>query len=390
MKIIIGISGGIAAYKSCELVRLLQKAGHEVRAIMTEGAKQFIHLNTFAALTKDHAYDSVFSQKHNAMLHIELAKWADLIIVAPATANIISKLSYGTGDDLLTTVCLATNAACYIAPAMNCQMWNKPATQRNIKQLSSDGYHVLPTEEGEQACGDIGFGRMLEPEKIMQHVLLRSNKLKGTTVIITAGPTIEKLDPVRYLSNFSSGKMGYALASAYCAQGATVHLISGPTQLNPPADCIIHPVTTAKEMLETVKDKIINADIFIAAAAVADYTPLFHEQKIKKSDEHLTLKLEKTIDILSHVTTHHPETFSVGFCAETNDLIDNAKKKLKAKKCNVIIANQIQQDGYPFNCDSNKLHFITKEKMIALPENSKTALAYLLADEIMAELTLLF
>lgn len=385
MKIIIGVSGGIAAYKSCELVRLLQKAGHEVRAIMTEGAKQFIHLNTFAALTKDHAYDSVFSQEHNAMLHIELAKWADLIIIAPATANIISKLSYGIGDDLLTTACLATNAACYIAPAMNCQMWDKPATQRNIKQLINDGFHILPTEEGKQACGDVGFGRMLEPEKIVQHVLLRSNKLKGTTVVITAGSTIEKLDPVRYLSNFSSGKMGYALASAYCAQGATVYLISGPTQCTPPPGCIVHMITTAKDMLEAVKNKVAWADIFIAAAAVADYAPQFNEQKIKKSDEHLTLTLKRTTDILSYVTTHHPETFSVGFCAETNNLIENAKKKLSAKKCNVIIANQIQQDGYPFNHDSNQLSFITNNKTLAFPENSKDALAYLLIDKIMTE-----
>lgn len=376
LNIIVGVTGGIACYKSCELVRLLQKAGHHVKVIMTENAKQFVQLNTFAALTQNQTYDDMFTDPDDAMPHISLAKWADVIVIAPATATTITRLATGSADNLLASVCLASNATLYIAPAMNKVMWEKPMTQKNIATLTSYGYTIFSPEEGEQACGDVGAGRMLEPEQICKQISCPSQLLSGLNILITAGPTQEKMDPVRYISNFSSGKMGYALAAACQQQGANVHLISGPTELTPPAHCTLSRVTTAEEMLDAVMDSIKPADIFISAAAIADYKPVFSPSKIKKSAKHLTIELTKTTDILSAVTASHADVFAVGFCAETENLIDFAKQKLTAKKLHAIVANKISDKGYPFGEDSNELTYINHTDEITLPTDTKINLAH--------------
>lgn len=391
MNIIIGISGGIATYKICDLARLLSKSGHTVKVIMTENAKKFVSPITFSALTGNKTYDSIFNDDSNSMLHIDLARWADCIVIAPATANIIAKICNGIADDLLTVTCLATSRdkKIFIAPAMNKEMWDNPITQQNVTKLSKCGYHVLPTEFGDQACGDLGFGRMLEPEKIFEYIApINKKNLSGINVIITAGPTIEKIDPVRYVSNFSSGKMGYALAEACRDYGAKVYLITGPVNIAPPKNCILYKVNTADEMLKTVEEICPSSQLFICAAAVADYKPKFHAEKIKKSnsDSFLTMEMEKTIDIISFISKKYPELFTVGFCAETNLLIENARKKLQEKKCNIIIANKINEKGYPFNSDTNEVSLVSKKKLINFPDKQKKQLAYDLLDIIIDEM----
>ena len=378
--VIIGVTGGIASYKSCELVRLFKKSGHNVKVIMTENAKQFVHPNTFAALSHNEIYGNLSCHSHGGITHIDLAKWADIIIIAPATATTIGRLAYGCADTLLTCVCLASQARCYLAPAMNQIMWEKPVTQNNIQLLKTYGYHIFLPETGEQACGDVGFGRMLEPSKIFQHITCSSQKLANLTILITAGPTIEKLDPVRYLSNFSSGKMGYALARACQQHGAMVHLISGPTSLKPPVNILFTQVTTAQDMLDAVTNSIQSVDIFISTAAVADYSPNFLSQKISKKTEYLSIKLKKTKDILSTISTTHPNIFTIGFCAETQDVIDLAKKKLTKKNCHAMIANEISACGYPFGEDTNTLSYINKKNTVTLPKNTKVCLANQLVD----------
>lgn len=381
--IIVGVTGGIAAYKSCELIRLLQKAGHQVRVIMTEGAKQFIHPNTFAALTHNHAYDSLFANAHDAMLHIALAKWADTIVIAPASATTISRLVAGCADDLLSCVCLASEAVCYVAPAMNKVMWSKPVMQKNIAELSSFGYQLLMPEAGEQACGDRGVGRMMAPERICQALTAGSSLLAGLNIVITAGATQERIDPVRYISNFSSGKMGYALAKACQQQGAKVTLITGPTCLTPPPFCETQQVTSAETMLTAVMMSAASADIFISAAAIADYKPAaFSPAKIKKIAQQMTIALTKTPDIVSTVTASYPKLFTVGFCAETHDLASFAKAKLKNKKLSAIIANKISETGYPFGEDTNELLYINHREMVQLPRNTKVYLAHQLVQQV--------
>lgn len=354
--ILIGITGSIAAYKSCELVRLFVKNGFDVKVIMTSNAKEFVHPNTFEALSNNPVFDDLFS---DPMLHIELAKWADVVIVAPATANVISRLAVGAADDLLTTVCLATQAPRFIVPAMNKIMWEKAATQDNIQKLQHYTYQFIMPEFGVQACGDVGFGRMMEPEAIYDVITHKNNSLNNLTVVITAGPTQEKIDPVRYISNFSSGKMGYALAEAFLILGAKVILISGPTHLPKPAGCEFITVTTADEMLHAVKEHVFNANIFISAAAVCDYKPVeYSMRKIKKSADNLSLQLHKTPDILKQISLLDHQAFVVGFCAETDNLIENTKQKIAAKKLNAIVANYVTDDGYPFNSDSNEVVYI--------------------------------
>jgi len=379
-KVIVGVTGGIAAYKSCELVRLLLKSGHEVKVIMTEYAKQFIHPNTFAALTRDEVYDDMFASNGDSMVHISLAKWADTIVIAPATATTISKLAIGSADNLLTSVCLATEAKCFVAAAMNKVMWNQPATQKNIATLATYGYSILMPEDGEQACGDVGAGRMLEPDRIVQQLFNTSNLLSGLKILITAGPTQEKIDPVRYISNFSSGKMGYSLAAACQQLGAEVRLISGPTHLTSPIDCKLNRVTTAEEMLNAVMESISSSDIFISTAAIADYTPAaLSPSKIKKSSESLSIELKRTTDILKAVTSSYPKVFTVGFCAETDNIKEYAKQKLKDKKLHAIVANHISNEGYPFGEDTNELLYMNHSGTTQLQRDSKTNLALQLA-----------
>ena len=380
--ILLGITGGIAAYKAAELTRLLVKQGAEVRICMTEGAMSFITPLTLQALSGNPVHhDLLDTDAEAAMGHIELAKWADSIIIAPATANTLARLAHGLADNLLTTLVLASKARIYIAPAMNQAMWHHPQTQQNIRLLNKRDVVLLGPAQGEQACGDTGFGRMLEPADIVQQFIQDSMPiLAGISVLITAGPTREALDPVRYLSNRSSGKMGYAIAQAAQRLGAKVTLISGPVALDPPVGIKTLKVESAREMLAAAELESSQADIFIACAAVADYAPAeISDNKIKKSDDELSLTLIKNPDILATISHDNPQLFTVGFAAETNKLKTYAKAKLRAKKLNMIAANSVgKQQG--FEVDENALEVFWKEGRKtahqSLPMTSKSQLAY--------------
>lgn len=370
--ILLGITGGIAAYKSCELCRLLVKNGHIVKVVMTEHAKMFIHPNTFAALSGHAVHTDNFS---DPMIHITLAKWADKMIIAPATANMLAKLNVGLADDLLSTICLATEAPIFLAPAMNKVMWQHTAVQQNINNLDHKGFRIIAPTAGEQACGDVGLGRMAEPNDIFNS-LIEKPLLKGKTILITAGPTREPIDPIRHLSNYSSGKMGYALAKAAKIMGAKVVLISGPTCLTKPNVDIFVAVNSAEDMLQAVLEYIPQTHIFISAAAVADYTPLHTEtQKIKKSEQTFQLSLKRTQDILMAIK-HMTDVYKVEFCAETENLEQNAQKKLTNKSLDAIIANKIHTDGFPFNAAQNELTWITPSEKKYLTLDTKQKLAF--------------
>lgn len=364
--ILLGITGSIAAYKSAEIIRLLIKNNFNVKVIMTENAKQFIHPNTLSALSHHPVYDQLFDFNHPPMMHIDLAKWADIVLIAPATASIIGKITAGLADDLLTTTCLATNAQIVLAPAMNKNMWENVFVKNNIKQLKNNGYGILYPDSGEQACGDSGEGRMQEPQKIVDSIINRNNApLKGKTILITAGPTIEPIDPVRFISNYSSGKMGYCLAETCYELGAKVILISGPTALHKP---IIHhfiSVKSADEMYQAVMENVLEADIFIGCAAVADYkSKTIVDRKIKKSSSEFSIDLIKTKDILADIANLSKKPFTVGFCLESDNMIENAKSKLIKKELDAIVANQISIAATPFNADDNEVTFISREMYV--------------------------
>lgn len=364
--IVLGVTGSIAAYKAAEIIRLLVKNNFNVKVIMTNHAKEFIHSNTLATLSHNPVYDQTFDAAHSPMMHIDLAKWADIILIAPATASIIAKISAGFADDLLSTVCLATTAKIIIAPAMNKIMWENNFVQKNILNLNKFGCEILSPDKGEQACGDFGEGRMQSSENIVDYVINKNNQpLKGKIIVITAGPTIEPIDPVRYISNYSSGKMGYCLADACYELGAKVILISGPTALSKP---IVHDfisIITADDMYHAVMENISQADIFISCAAVADYKPKqISDHKIKKSSSEFVLELTQTKDILKAVSMLSKKPFTVGFALESNDLIANAKIKLANKQLDVIIANQVCESSSPFNSDENAVTTISKNLSI--------------------------
>lgn len=367
-RVLLGLSGGIAAYKSAELTRLLVKAGAEVRVVMTQGAQAFITPLTFQALSGNPVHTSLLDPEAEAgMGHIELAKWADLILIAPASADLMARLAAGMADDLLTTLCLASEAPCLIAPAMNQAMWRHPATQRNVTLLESYGAQILGPAQGAQACGDVGPGRMLEPEEIFEQVLAHRAgvipasvpadlPLSGKVITITAGPTREALDPVRYISNHSSGKMGFALAEAAQAAGATVHLIAGPVQLKAPEGVSHYPVQSAEQMLAQSLALIAQTDIFIAAAAVADYRmATVADQKMKKAqgETELVLRLVQNPDIVATVASHPERPFTVGFAAETQAVEAYAADKLQRKNLDMIIANDVSRADIGFNSDQN-------------------------------------
>lgn len=376
--IVLGISGGIAAYKSAELVRLLRKEGAQVRVCMTAAAQQFITTLTLQALSGHAVHTALLDPAAElGMGHIELARWADVLLIAPATANLLAKLAHGLADDLLTTVCLASPAPLYLAPAMNQQMWAHPATQHNVQQLAARGVHLLGPTAGEQACGDVGLGRMLEPQAIVAVLLAdtHGSPLQGKRVVLTAGPTREAIDPVRFLSNRSSGKMGYALAAAAAAMGAEVTLISGPVNLPCPLGVTRTPVESAAEMYAATLAAAAAADIFIATAAVADYTPAHPApQKIKKQAETLTLTLQRTPDIVATVAQRFPEVFTVGFAAETDNLLAYARDKLQRKGLDMIAANQVAE-GKAFGQDTNALEVLWPTGHCSLPEMPKAQLA---------------
>ncbi len=340
-QILLGITGGIAAYKSAELCRLLVKAGAEVRVVMTSAACEFITPLTMQALSGNRVHIELLDEEAEAAMgHIELARWADLILAAPASANFIARLAHGEASDLLTTVCLATTAPLALAPAMNQAMWSNQNTQDNISALKQKGLHIFGPADGEQACGDIGLGRMLEPSElaVLASDLFQNGALAGLKVCITAGPTREAIDPVRYISNHSSGKMGYALAQAAIEAGAQVSLISGPVNLMPPPQADLINVESAEQMLEAATKE--QCDIFIGVAAVADYRPQqIASDKIKKSDDSMQLKLVKNPDILAAIAAQKSKPFCVGFAAETENLKSNALIKLENKNIDLVIAN---------------------------------------------------
>ncbi|MGB0846419.1 MAG: bifunctional phosphopantothenoylcysteine decarboxylase/phosphopantothenate--cysteine ligase CoaBC [Thiolinea sp.] len=377
--ILLGISGGIAAYKSAELTRLLTKAGAEVRICMTQGAQAFITPLTLQALSGNPVHTELLNPEAEAgMGHIELARWADHILIAPASADIIAKLTTGIADELLTTVCLASKAPVSIAPAMNQQMWQHPATQYNAGVLAQRNTLIWGPDQGEQACGDVGPGRMLEPADLLnrlQQYYQQEQPLKNVEVLITAGPTREAIDPVRFLTNRSSGKMGYAIAHAARDLGAKVTLISGPVALTQPAGVQRINVESAADMLVATREQAAKHHIFIATAAVADYTPAqAAEHKIKKSDDKLTIEMGRTVDILATVTRENSRLFTVGFAAETQNLLDYARGKLERKRVQMIAANSVA-NGKAFDKDSNALEVVWQGGSRSLPEMSKQQLA---------------
>ncbi|MEK9742966.1 MAG: bifunctional phosphopantothenoylcysteine decarboxylase/phosphopantothenate--cysteine ligase CoaBC [Gammaproteobacteria bacterium] len=377
--ILLGISGGIAAYKAAELTRRLVEAGAEVQVVMTDAAKAFISPLTMQAVSGRPVRDTLLDPAAEAgMGHIELGRWADLVLVAPASADFLAKLAGGMAGDLLSTVCLATSAPVYLAPAMNQAMWRKPATQRNIVTLENDGIIIVGPASGDQACGDVGPGRMTEPADIIANLQTDdgTGSMQGLDVVITAGPTWEAIDPVRGLSNHSSGKMGYAVAAAAVAAGARVTLVSGPTALTPPKGIHTHSVRSAQEMFLAVQSAATKCDIFIGVAAVADYRPQSIESsKIKKSAEHLTLELVKNPDILSWVASQIPKPFTVGFAAETDRPLEHARAKRANKGLDLIAVNQVSETQSPFGSDENQLIVVDDTDEIDLGRKQKSQLA---------------
>jgi phosphopantothenoylcysteine decarboxylase/phosphopantothenate--cysteine ligase len=383
--ILLGVSGGIAAYKSAELVRLLRKQGAEVRVVMTESAMAFISPLTFQALSGNPVTSELLdADAENAMGHISLARWADLLIIAPATANLIAKLSHGLADDLLSTLYLAATCPVYVAPAMNQAMWNKAVTQENMAKLRRHGVNVIGPEQGDQACGETGFGRMSEPVDICKQLVntlefqapLTPQCLQGLKVLISAGPTREPLDPVRYITNRSSGKMGYALANAALKAGAEVTLISGPVTLAAPANSDLIKVETAAQMHAAVMSRAPDHAIYIGAAAVADYSPaIMQPEKIKKQDEQTTIILQKTKDILADVANLDKRPFTVGFAAETHDLEAYARDKLTRKKLDMIASNWVGRELGGFDSEKNALHVFWEngEKTMAMMDKTDLA-----------------
>ena len=381
-RILLGISGGIAAYKSAELVRLLKRAGADVRVIMTSGAMEFMTPLTMQALSGNPVHHALLDPEAEAgMGHIELAKWADLILIAPASANLLSRLAQGMGNDLLTTVCLATDAPLCIAPAMNQAMWRDPMTQANVARLQKSHNKkltVIGPDAGEQACGDVGPGRMMEPELIAAEVanMFESGALAGVSVVITAGPTREAIDPVRYISNHSSGKMGYALAAAARDAGARVTLISGPVNIPAPERVRMVNVTSALDMFNATKSELEHGQVFIASAAVADYRlASVAPQKVKKSTDTLTLELVKNPDIIAMVAAHVPHPFTVGFAAETQDVERYARGKLESKNLDIIIANDVSRSDIGFNSDDNAVSVFWPEGQQRFDTMNKHTLA---------------
>ena len=375
--ILLGVTGGIAAYKSAEIVRGLKKAGSSVRVVMTQSAQEFITPLTLQALSGNPVSSDLLDvEAEAAMGHIELARWADAILIAPATANTIARLSSGRADDLLSTITLAFDGPIGLAPAMNQAMWGDERTQSNIKNLKDKNFLLYGPGSGEQACGDVGLGRMLEPPEIIGLFasLFEAGSLSNKSILITAGPTQEPIDPVRYVTNRSSGKMGYALAEAAVESGAQVTLVSGPVNLEAPASCNLVSVKTAEEMYEAVMHHIRGKDIYIGTAAVADFSPsTIAGSKIKKdvSNSSFVLKMKENQDILKAVSELEDRPYVVGFSAETENLLENARKKLLKKKLDLIIANDVSDKSIGFDSEQNEVTLITNSEEMLLDRESK-------------------
>jgi phosphopantothenoylcysteine decarboxylase/phosphopantothenate--cysteine ligase len=378
-RILLGVTGGIAAYKSADLARRLRDAGAEVRVVMTRGATEFITPLTMQAVSGNpvhlHLLDTA---AESAMGHIELARWADCVLVAPASANFLARLAQGRADDLLSAICLATSAPIAITPAMNQQMWANTATQDNLATLHERRVNVFGPAAGSQACGEVGPGRMLEPLELVELTagLFATGALAGLTVVVTAGPTFEAIDPVRGITNLSSGRMGYAVAEAAVEAGARVTLVSGPTALPDPDRVETVRITSAQEMFDAVRSRIAGADIFIGVAAVADYRPVSRApQKMKKAAEHVTIELEKNPDILASVAAHPDAPFTVGFAAETENLEVHARAKIEAKRLDMVAANLVGAGSSVFGGADNALLVVDRDGATELPRQPKTRLA---------------
>ena len=378
--ILLGVTGGIAAYKSAEIIRLFRKEGADVRVVMTESAKEFITPLTLQAVSGNEIHDSLLDVKaESAMGHIELAKWADIILIAPCTAETMAKITHGRANDLMGALILASTANIFIAPAMNMNMWLDKTTQDNYKKISSRGITFIGPADGEQACGDIGPGRMVEPDNILNLIAssTKTGPLSGKVITITAGPTREQIDPVRFISNNSSGKMGYALAEAAIEFGASVNLVSGPVSLNADKSINLHKINSADEMLESVTRCMKSSDIFIGCAAVSDFKPSdYSNTKIKKEDiANPEIELEMNTDILSNVANNFKSSYVVGFAAETSDVTNNANKKLISKNLDMIISNDVSDKSIGFDVEENEVNVITLNETIFLKKDKKIRIA---------------
>src|SRR5258705_7576520 len=391
MKVALGVSGGIAAYKAAEVLRLLQERDIRVQVVMTQAAQEFVRPLTFAALSGEKVITGMFNDSHaepnidSAVEHIAVAQSIDALVVVPATADILAKFAQGTANDFLTTLYLATTAPVVVAPAMNVNMWNHPATQANLEILRKRGVRIVEPGDGYLACGMTGPGRLAENELIVaaaMEALGASQELAGETVLITAGPTREKVDPVRYLTNRSSGRMGYALAEAASRRGARVLLVSGPTALTPPGAAELTQVESAEQMRQAVLKLLPEATVVIKTAAVSDYRPKSTaSQKIKRSGP-MSLELEPTVDILAEIARHKSSQIVVGFAAETQNALENARKKLASKSLDAIVVNDVSREGVGFDSDRNAVTIITHDEVVEVPETSKWDVAQRVLDQV--------
>ena len=395
MKIALGVSGGIAAYKTAEIVRLLQDRGIRVQVVMTAAAQEFVRPLTFAALSGEKVITGMFGSDsggedgqanvESAIEHIAIAQTIDALVVAPATADVLARFAQGIANDFLSTLYLATTAPVVVAPAMNVNMWNHPATQANLEILRKRGVRIVEPGTGYLACGMTGAGRLAENEAVVGAVmeaLGASQDLAGETVLVTAGPTREKIDPVRYLTNRSSGRMGHAIAEAALRRGARVLLVSGPTAIAAPGAAVVTPVETAEDMLAAVLKLLPQATVVIKTAAVADFRPkMASEQKIKRNGE-MTLELEPTADILAEVARRKTAQIVVGFAAETENVLDNARKKLASKSLDAIVVNDVSREGVGFDSDRNAVTIISHSEVVEVPETSKWEVAQRVLDQV--------
>ncbi len=390
--VILGVAGGIAAYKSAALASLLMKEGAAVQVIMTENAREFITPLTFEALTNQRCLTDTFDRNHEySTEHVELAKRADALIVAPATANVIAKLAHGLADDMLTTTALACECPKIIAPAMNTRMYNNPATRKNIEILKSYGVEVVEAAVGRLACGDVGAGKMPEPGVLLQYILKAcafAKDMEGMKVLVTAGPTQESIDPVRYITNHSTGKMGYSLAKICALRGADVTLVSGKTSLEPPLFAEVVPVVSAADMYEAVVSRSRDMDIIIKAAAVADYRPkTISSEKIKKSGGQMALEMERTDDILGYLGANkRAGQYLCGFSMETENMLENSRAKLEKKHADMIAANNLKMEGAGFATDTNIVTLITRDGVTELGKRSKDEAAKAILDTILEQM----
>ena len=390
-KILLIICGGIAAYKSLETIRILKKNGCEIKTILTKSSKEFVTPLSITSLSKGKVYDDLFNvENESEMDHIALSRWADLILVEPATANTISKLAKGSSEDLASTVILASNKPIFLVPAMNVRMWEHPSTIENLNILRSYSYKIIGPEIGEMACGEYGEGKMTEPENIVSflenylNIIEKNNKFRA---LVTAGPTYEYIDPVRYISNRSSGKQGYEIAKSLVKNGFETTLISGPTHLNPPSGINLVKVNSAEEMFNATINNL-PVDVAIFSAAVGDYRVTNKKkEKIKKS-ENMSLDLEKNVDIISHVSKHNSlrPRIVIGFAAETNNLVENSQKKLQQKKCDWIIANNVSNKNIGFGSDFNEVVILSDDKKEKIPRIKKSLLADKIVERVISQL----